>query len=138
MKDPIAPFLGTWILDVDGSSFEQGTPPRAGSCSIEADGLKITFHMLQLDAEGETGEASFSGVPDGRPVSLGESGLADTLVLYLTPDGELVSEARRGGAALMSAARAVSQDGATMTIRQTVHLPDGTSATDTAVYRRAQ
>ncbi|PTW63296.1 hypothetical protein C8N35_1011347 [Breoghania corrubedonensis] len=138
MSDPIEPFLGTWILDVEASDFEQSAPPQAGSCRIDTEGQRLVFHMLALDAKGETTEAELKGVPDGKPVKLEESGLVDAMVLYFRPDGALVSEARRGGAALMTAARKISDDGRTMTITQTVHLPDDTSPIDTAVYRRAQ
>lgn len=137
MSDPIAPFLGTWVLDVDASDFEQGDPPQAGSCKIEAEDAHLVFHLLGLDAKGETTEAEFRAAPDGRPKKLDESGLVDAMVLYLRPDGALVSEARRGGAALMSAVRKISEDEQTMTITQTVHLPDETSVVDTTVYRRA-
>lgn len=138
MTDPIEPFLGTWILDVEASAYEQSAPLKAASMRIETEGPRLVFHMLTLDGEGETVETEFKGIPNGRPTKLDESGLVDAMVLFVTPEGALVSEARRGGAALMSAVRTLSQDQRTMTITQTVHLPDETSPVDTTVYRRAQ
>ncbi|WP_321500531.1 hypothetical protein [Breoghania sp.] len=138
MSDPIVPFLGDWILDVDESDFEQGDPPQGGSCGISADGMRIVFKMVTIDSKGERIEAELKGVPDGRPKKMEESGLIDAMVLFVRDDGALVSEARRGGAALMTAVRKLSDDAATMTITQTVHLPDDTSVVDTTIYRRAQ
>ncbi|WP_321343871.1 hypothetical protein [Breoghania sp.] len=137
MSDPIEPFLGDWILDIDESDYEQGEPPQSGSCGISTDGMRLVFTMVTVDSKGERIEAELKGVPDGRPKKMEESGLIDAMVLFARPDGALVSEARRGGAALMTAVRKLSDDASTMTITQTVYLPDETSVVDTTVYRRA-
>lgn len=138
MADPIAPFLGSWILDVEACDYEQGEPAQGGSYAIEADDLGLTFHMRWIDATGEEHAVSFTGQPGTQETALKQSGLADALLLYLEKEGGLVSEARRDGTVLMRAVRRLSDNNATMTIEQTVHLPDGSTSTNTMVYRRAQ
>lgn len=138
MSDPIAPFLGSWILDTDACDYEQGEPAQSGSYKIEADDLGLTFHMRWIDAEGQEEAVSFTGQPGTRETALKKSGLADALVLYLETEGGLVSEARRGGTVIMRAVRRLSDNATTLTIEQTVHLPDDSTLTNTMVYRRAQ
>lgn len=138
MADPIAPFLGSWILDTDASDYEQGDPAQSGSYRIEADDLGLTFHMRWIDSDDEEQAVSFTGQPGTKEIALGKSGLADALVLYLEKEGGLISEARRQGTVIMRAVRRLSDNGATLTIEQTVHLPDDTTLTNTMVYRRAQ
>ncbi|AXS42248.1 hypothetical protein [Breoghania sp. L-A4] len=138
MSDPIAPFLGAWILDIEASDFEQGEPPLSGSYRIEAADFGLTFHMRWIDANGKEEAVSFTGMPGTRDERLKQSGLADALALYLETGGGLVSEARREGKVIMRAVRRLADNGATLIIEQTVHLPDDTSTTNTMVYRRAQ
>lgn len=138
MTDPIAPFLGSWILDTDASDFEQGEPAQSGTYEIEAGDEGLTFHMRWFDADGVENAVSFTGRPNARDIPLGKSGLADALALFLTRDGALVSEARRQDTVIMRASRRLSDANATLTIEQTVYLSSDEDYTNTMVYRRAQ
>lgn len=138
MSDKIAPFLGTWILDVDASDFEQGEPPQSATMKIEDEFGMVGIAMNEVTAEGETVSNDFSALPDGPEIKLKESGLVDAMRLVFNGDRKLVSEARRGGLTLMKAERELSEDGQTLTVTQTVHLVDVASFTNTSVYRRSQ
>ncbi len=138
MDERLRPFLGTWILDPDVSNYEQGSVPWGGSMKIlEKDG-EIGFFMKTVEGEGETVEANFSGIPDGEDRPMPQNPFADTLSLSLNTDGDLVSEAKRGGLTIMVAKRELNEDGSQLTIYQTVHLLDAGSFTNEAVYVRAQ
>ncbi|WP_346892409.1 hypothetical protein [uncultured Roseibium sp.] len=138
MTDKITPFLGTWILDVEASDYEQGEPPKSATMKIEDNFGMVTFAMSQVTAEGETVDDEFSAMPDGPEIKLGKSGLVDAMRLVFNGDRNLVSEARRGGLTLMKAERELSEDGQTLTVTQTVHLVDVASFTNISVYRKAQ
>ncbi|WP_417680744.1 hypothetical protein [Roseibium sp.] len=138
MTDKITPFLGTWILDVEASDYEQGEPPKSATMKIEDEFGMVRFAMSQVTAEGETVDDEFSGMPDGPETKLGKSGLVDAMRLVFNGDRSLVSEARRGGLTLMKAERELSEDGRTLTVTQTVHLVDVASFTNVSVYRKAQ
>ena len=138
MSDKITPFLGTWILDTEASSFEQGEPPRSATLKIEDEFGLVKFTMNQVTAEGEVVNDEFSAVPDGPETKLGKSGLVDAMRLVFKDDRNLVSEARRGGLTIMKAERELSKDGQTLTVTQTVHLIDVASFTNVSVYRRSQ
>ena len=138
MTDKITPFLGTWILDVEASEFEQGDPPNSATMRIEDEFGMVKFTMSQVTAEGETVDDEFAAIPDSPETKLGKSGLVDAMRLVFDGDRKLVSEARRGGLTLMKAERELSEDGLTLTVTQTVHLVDVASFTNVSVYRKAQ
>ncbi len=104
---------------------------------LEKDG-EIGFFMKTVESDGETVEANFSGIPDGEDRPMPQNPFADTLSLSLNTDGDLVSEAKRGGLTIMVAKRELNEDGSQLTIYQTVHLLDAGSFTNEAVYVRAQ
>jgi hypothetical protein len=132
------PFLGTWILDVEESDFEQGDPPRSATLRIEDDFGVLTFTMNTVSANGEVTNDSFTAMPDGPPIRLGKSGLADSMRLGFATERNLVSEAQRDGVTLMKAERELSEDGRTLTVTQTVLLPGAVTSRNISVYRRSQ
>ncbi len=138
IEDKLTPFLGTWILDTEESDFEQGEPPRSATLKIDENFGVAVFTMNQVAADGEVTNDTFEAMPDGPEVRLGKSGLVDAMRLVFQGDRNLISEARRGGLTIMKADRALSDDGRTLTVTQTVHLVDVASYTNVSVYRRAQ
>lgn len=130
-------FLGQWILDVDLCDYEQGEPPKSGSYRIEQKGDALVFHMSWVDAVDELNNMSFQGKPDGVPEPFDGGPLADALSITSPSEHRLDSFAFRDGEILMVATRRLSEDGLTMTIEQTVNLPDGTSPSNRSIYRKA-
>lgn len=138
MSDKLSPFLGTWILDVEESEFEQGEPPKSATLKIDDNFGMAVFTMNQVSNDGEVTNDTFEAMPDGPEVKLGKSGLVDAMCLVFEGDRKLVSEARRGGLTIMKATRELSDDNRTLTVTQTVHLVDVDTFENVSVYRRAQ
>ena len=138
MSDLLGPFLGTWILDTEESHFEQGEMPKNATMKIEDNFGMARFSMNQISPDGEITNDDFEALPDGPEVKLGKSGLVDAMRLVFDGDRNLVSEARRGPLTIMKAERELSDDGATLTVTQTVHLVDVASFKNVSVYRKAQ
>jgi hypothetical protein len=138
MTDQIAPFLGTWILDLDESEFDQSDLPKAGRCMIEEEFGLVCIRMTLIAADGETLEGEITGVPGGAGQRLSESGLADRLHLFFEDAQTLTSQAKRGEQVLMTARRRLSEDGRSMEIEQTVEVPGEGAVVNTGIYRRAQ
>lgn len=138
MTDTIAPFLGTWMLDLDESEFDQSDLPRSATCTIEEEFGLIRIRMITITADGERLEAEIAGVPGGPGERLGESGLADRLLLFFEDETTLTSQAKRGDMVLMSARRMLSEDGRTLEIEQSVEVPGEGTVVNTGIYRRAQ
>ncbi len=134
----ITDFLGMWVLDVATCQYEQGDPPQSGSYEITQNGDTLTFRMSWVDAEGDAHDMSFSGKPDGVPVPFDGGPLADSLSISLPKDDQLDSAAFLDGQELMRASRILSADHASLDILQVVKLPDGSTPTNRATYRRLQ
>lgn len=138
MQDKIKPFLGTWLLDLDESEFDQSALPRSGSCRIEEEFGLVSIHMSLVEAEGGALDVVLSGLPDGPETPMRESGLIDSMALYFEGSRTLTSQGKRNGVPLMTARRRLSDDGHTLEIEQTVEVPGQGPVSNTAIYRRAQ
>ncbi|MCH9806952.1 MAG: hypothetical protein K0U74_04405 [Alphaproteobacteria bacterium] len=139
MSKPIyQKFLGSWVLDVDTCTYEQGDPPKSATYRIAEDGDELVFDMDWIDADGETHHVSFRARPDGSPIPFNGGDLADSLVVSAPSENELCSSALRGGVELMTAERKLLGDDAVMDLMQRVYLPDGTSPTNRSKFHRQQ
>jgi len=137
-RPPFQRFIGLWILDRETCDYEQGEPPRSGSYRIDEQDGQAVFEINWVDAQGQSHQMGFKGLPDGEPVRFEAGPLADSLSISAPSDDRLDSAAYRDGIELMTARRTLSADGNNMEIVQTVHLPDGQSPANTATYRRVQ
>lgn len=129
-------FLGTWVLDVENCTFEQGSPPRAGTCRFEEAGDELAISMNWVDVEGELHNMTVKGVPNADPAPFAGGELADALSMDAPSETELHSSAYLKGVELMTARRVLSDDHSVMDVIQRVILPDGTMPENHAVYRR--
>ena len=68
MTDQIAPFLGTWILDLDESEFDQSDLPKAGRCTIEEEFGLVCIRMTLITAVWPTGYTCSSRTPGPSPL----------------------------------------------------------------------
>lgn len=137
-SERIAPFLGTWILDLDESEFDQSELPQAATCRIEEEFGLVSIRMSILSASGEEIGGEITGVPGAPGARLSESGLADRLLLYFEDEYTLTSEAKRGDLTLMTARRRLSDDGQSLEVEQSVVVPGQGPVINTGIYRRAQ
>jgi hypothetical protein len=137
MTDPLKRFFGTWIFDRDESEFDHGELPQSATLTIEDFFGTLKFTMTSVAADGTSQTDSFTALPNGAETKLGKSGLADAMRHGLRGDSNLVSEALRGGAVIMTADREISPDGRTLTVTQTVHITETESFINSSVYRKA-
>lgn len=137
-SEQIGPFLGTWILDLDESEFDQSDLPQAATCRIEEEFGLVTIRMSIISASGEEISGEITGVPGAPGARLSESGLADRLLLYFEDEQTLTSEAKRGNLTLMTARRRLSDDGQSLEVEQSVEVPGQGAVVNTGIYRRAQ
>ncbi len=136
-NDPIyAHFLGTWELDTATCDYQQGEPPWSDIHRIRRDGDDLVIEHNWTDAEGEEHTALFRGLPDGNRAPFDGRPLADQLQLTAPSEHELNMAAFRDGLELMTATRTMADDGMSLELVQTVHLPDLTTSTNRAIYLR--
>ncbi len=131
-------FLGNWALDVATCDYEQGDPPKFEYHHLWLDGDELIIDMNRTDSGGEVHNLSFRTKVDGTRQPFDAGPLADEISASLTKDNELCVSAYRTGQELMFAERCVSDDGQAMDVYQQVNLPDGTSPSNQATFRRAQ
>jgi hypothetical protein len=129
-------FLGTWILIPESCVYEQGDPPRAGTQTIEERDGKLVFVIGWTAADGRSDEVRLEGVPDGQPRPFAGGELADAIAVSPVSPRDLRVSAFRGGVELMVAQRQLDDTGTAMRVTQLVRFPDGTYASNRAVYRK--
>ena len=133
---PTDPFLGEWRLDPSASDFEQGPAPRAGAQAIAMRGEDLVIELAWDDADGASHSETLVTRPDGRAEAFAGGDLADALTTRIVARGVLETTASYRGRERMSVIRTLSVDASSMTVVQTVALPDQTRPTNRAVSRR--
>lgn len=136
MSKPYELFLGEWQLDTNLCLYEQGEPPLSSTYLIREEGDELLFEMSWVDAEGETHQMVFRGVPDGELAPFNGGDLVDALSITAVSTHELNTAAAMKGVVLMSAIRRLSADGQQMAVMQEVKLSTGEVSTNKSVYLR--
>lgn len=128
-------FLGSWELDREQSRYQLGEPPLWGTYRIEAEEERLVFYMAWTAVNGDSHEASFSGIADGKEYALAETAVAHTICLFYEDPLNLVSTAKRDDALILHARRTLTDDLNTMHIVQSGHTEAGPYA-NFSVYKR--
>jgi hypothetical protein len=131
-------FLGQWVLDVATCVYEQGLPPKYESHHLRMEGDELIIDMNRTDADGQIHNLTFRTRVDGQRMPFNGGPLADEISAVLNGGSELSVSAWRAGIELMFAERRISDDGSQMDLYQQVNLPDGSSPSNEATFRRPQ
>ena len=131
-----ADFIGIWELEVESCAYEQSEPPVEGHQIISDGPAGLSFQMGWTDRAGESHSFVFAGIPDGAPRPFAGGQLADAIAVSLLSDVELKVSAFLAGRELMTAKYLLHADGHYLELIQAVHLPDGSTPTNIARYRR--
>lgn len=130
-------FLGTWELDPSACTYERGLPPRQGTYRIEPEGDTLLFTADWVAADGTPGTVAYRSTPDGQPHPLENPAVADALVTRVTDLPSLDTDTLKDGKVIAFARRLLSPDQTEMTVSQSFTLPDGSTVTNVALYRKA-
>lgn len=129
-----AAFLGTWTLEPASCEYEQSEPPKYSTYRIEEVDDKLVFTIHWVDANDESHQMSFSGVPNGEPLAFDGGQFADALSVTAVSERELNTSAFWKGRELMVAQRQLDNTCRAMRITQVVRFLDGTFAANIGVY----
>ena len=140
---PEDPVFGTWVLDLDRSSFRERPAPTsqvriyepypiAGSVRPYVQGLKGT--VITVDARGKETTTTFIGRYDSIQHPYAGREEADAIALERTGPLTAVSKFFHGGVAVGSAIRTISEDGQELTIR----VEFGNKIHSVEVFRKQQ
>lgn len=129
--------LGTWILNLEKSSYDPGPPPRSQSRTYETapEGIKAT--ITTVDAKGQAVTARYTAKYDSLEYPLTGSTTIDAIALKrinaYTSEATLTHARKIIG----NARRVISEDGKTMTITFRGTDEDGRAVTNVSVYEKA-
>lgn len=120
-------FSGTWVLDRDACRYQWGPPPRDVTTVITETPAGLRLDVDWVDAYGERRAMTHELV-------YGESPGFELLRTDARTVAARVTDGRPG---IALAVRALSEDGATLTVTQSGTDPEGDPFENVAVYRRA-
>ena len=133
------PWLGTWILNVDKSTYSPGPPPyKRATFRIERrqDGVRVTYEMVR--PRGGVIHMEWDGRFDGREYPV--QGLEEHVTYAYTRIDDRTYDivARMDGRVAASSRTAVSADGRTITTITVGRDAQGRDATTTTVYEKVR
>jgi hypothetical protein len=132
----IEPFLGTWILDAGVSDYELGAPPQQGTYQLVPEGDQVAVVMDWTDAAGKDFHMVYYMTPDGVDHPYTDSPAVDAIVTTPVDARTLDTISKKDGNTVAVGRRELSEDGKTMRVIQSGKMPDGTSFSNVAIYRR--
>ena len=135
---PDDPFVGLWLFDEASAEYQLGAPPHNASYTITSDGQRYTMTMRWTTGDGHTIEQAYTAIPDGVQYEFTDSPGVDSFAMTRANARTLDTTARKDGAVVSHASRALSPDGHTMTITTAIVTPSGDRYTNLAIYQRAQ
>jgi len=129
-------FLGTWIMQPDLNDYQFGNPPQKGSYIIETDGEGYLVTMNWTTADGKDMTMDYHAIPDGKEYPTDPATGVDSMSMTRMSNTVLDSVAMKNGVMVAYGSRILSDDGNTMTVKQSGKTPDGQEFINTSVYVR--
>lgn len=131
-----SPFVGTWKLDVDQSTFPPGPSPLFATVQIEFSGKGLKTTANNADGHGVVTDLTFDSPLDGTSSPVIGSPAIDMTSLKRLDDHTITATAMRDGKVVYTDRRVVSADGKTMTINRQGTTPDGKKYRSTMILER--
>jgi hypothetical protein len=129
------PFTGTWILNVEKSTYPPGQCPK--SMLIEMEPLQdgVRYFSITTYSNGAVSRAQYTAKYDGKEALVqGSRGLLLPVALKRIDANTVVATYKRGFNVVATSRREVSSDCRTMTINTTSPDKDGKNVTTVGVY----
>lgn len=131
------PFLGTWMLNVQKSSYPPGKLPKRMIIQMEAAGDGVRYRSETTDAGGRTSTAEYVAGYDGKEAIVkGRVGLLLPVSLKRVDSNTVEASYLRGFQVVATSRRVVSKDGLVMTVTTTSKDKDGNSVSNIGIYDR--
>ena len=130
------PHVGTWVLNVNKSTYSPGPPPRAQTSVYTAGGQSFKIVTKGMAALGQPTSTEFTAAFDGKDYPARGNPDWDA-VLSKRIDSHTIEYARKkGGKVVQTSISVVSKDGKTRTITTTGVNARGDKVKTVAVYER--
>jgi hypothetical protein len=133
------PFVGTWRLSVEKSTYPPGTCPKQMVIEMTKAGDGIHYRSETTCADGRSTHSEYTADYAGKQALVrGAVGLMLPVSLHRVDANTVVATYTRGFQVIASSRRVVSEDGRFMTITTTSPDTTGKSVTTVGVYDKAQ
>ncbi len=130
-----SPFLGTWKLNADKSSFGPDAPKLMfATLKIEAAGDGVKSSTDAADGQGRADDYMFESPLDGTATKVVNAKDVDSLALKRVDAHTITGSATKEGAAVYSDRRVVSADGNTLTVTRSGVTAEGKHYQSTLVF----
>jgi hypothetical protein len=131
------PFAGTWVLNIEQSSYPLGACPESMVIEIEAFDNVVRYRSTTVYSNGATSRAQYTAKYDGKEALVqGSRGLLLPVAMKRLDANTVVAAYKRGLKVVATSRREVSSDGRTMTITTSSPDKDGNSVTTIGVYHK--
>lgn len=128
-------FAGTWRLDAEQCTYQDGDPPRSSTQRIDIREGRVIFHVESVLSDGWGVSYVLSRIPDGLERRHSDPVIADTLCTRI--EGRtLETISRRGDLITRHTIRTLSEDGATLSVTQIGVNSFGQPFRNRSVYHR--
>lgn len=108
--------LGTWILNLEKSTYDPGPPPRSQKRIYEAEGEGVKATIVTVDSEGQKFTAHYTANYDSLEYPLTGSAQVDAIALKRLNDTTAEATLTHARTVIGTARRIIAEDGKTMTI----------------------
>jgi hypothetical protein len=130
------PVIGTWVLDVEKSTFTPGPAPKAATRTYAqtADGILLTFSGVAADGSAVAGQSTFKY--DGKDYPITGTPDYDTLTLKRVNHTTVKSAQKKDGKVIGWTTRTITKHGQVLTL--TSHGTDakGVKFKSVAIYNK--
>jgi hypothetical protein len=130
--------LGTWVLNVEKSSYDPGPSPRSQTRTYETvpEGIRAT--IVTVDAKGQSMTARYTADYDSLEHPLTGSTTVDAIALKKIDARTAEATLTHARKVIGTARRVISPDGKTMTITFRGSGEDGRQVVNVAVYEKGE
>jgi hypothetical protein len=132
-----SPFVGTWKLNTDKSTFTGVPMPKSLDRKVEADGDGAKYTYKGTNGEGKPIDYTFSTKLDGKPSPIngtGAPGGADSITINRVNASKTTGVFSKGGKEIGKSTAEVSKDGKVTTVTGTGTTAAGKEYNTTSVY----
>jgi hypothetical protein len=129
-------WAGTWVLDLDKSTYPAGSAPRSNTSRIQPAGSTWLMSTDGIDTQGNTTHTELSAKFDGEDYPVAGAAPDTTYAFTRVNDHRYELVVKREGVVSGTTVTVVSPDGRTRTSMNSARNPQGDEVESVAVYER--
>jgi hypothetical protein len=128
------PQLGTWVLDVNKSTFNFGPVPRSETRVFTMAGENLKFTSDGVDASGRLWHSEYTAKLDGKDYPISGSQDVDSISLRRVDPFVLEVMMKKAGKVAITGTRVISKDGKTATVTNTRTDAKGSKVSNVQIF----